>query len=61
MVQNGGAIAGSPGTISEQVGRMMEEAGANYFIGQFSFGNLTQQEVMHSAGIFAGEMLPAAQ
>ena len=33
---------------------MTEEAGANYFISQFSFGNLTQQEVLHSAGIFAG-------
>ena len=61
MVQNGGAIAGSPGTIREQVRRMTEEAGANYFISQFSFGNLTQQEVLQSAGIFAGEMLPAAR
>jgi len=60
MVQNGGAIAGSPGTIRGQVRRMTEEAGANYFISQFSFGNLTQQEVLHSAGIFAREMLPAA-
>lgn len=61
MVQNGGAIAGSPGTIRAQVRRMVEEAGANYFISQFSFGNLTQQEVLHSAGIFAGEMLPTAR
>ena len=61
MVQNGGAIAGSPGTIREQVRKMTEEAGANYFISQFSFGNLTQQEVLHSAGIFAGEMLPVAR
>jgi len=57
LVQNGGAIAGSPGTIREQVGRMADEAGINYFISQFSFGNLTQQEVLHSAGIFAREML----
>jgi hypothetical protein len=61
IVQNGGAIAGSPGTIREQVRRMTEEAGANYFISQFSFGNLTQQEVLHSTGIFASEMLPAAR
>ena len=59
LVQNGGAIAGSPGTIREQVKRMTDEAGLNYFISQFSFGNLTQQEVLHSAGIFAREMLPA--
>jgi alkanesulfonate monooxygenase SsuD/methylene tetrahydromethanopterin reductase-like flavin-dependent oxidoreductase (luciferase family) len=61
LVQNGGAIAGSPGTIREQVKRMTDEAGLNYFISQFSFGNLTQQEVLHSAGIFAREMLPAAR
>jgi alkanesulfonate monooxygenase SsuD/methylene tetrahydromethanopterin reductase-like flavin-dependent oxidoreductase (luciferase family) len=61
MVQNGGAIAGSPGTIREQVRRMVEEAGANYFISQFSFGDLRQDEVLHSAGIFAREVLPAAR
>jgi alkanesulfonate monooxygenase SsuD/methylene tetrahydromethanopterin reductase-like flavin-dependent oxidoreductase (luciferase family) len=61
LVQNGGAIAGSPGTIREQVRRMADEAGINYFISQFSFGNLTQQEVLHSAGIFAREMLPAGR
>ena len=61
LVQNGGAIAGSPGTIRGQVKRMADESGINYFISQFSFGNLTQQEVLHSAGIFAREMLPAAR
>jgi alkanesulfonate monooxygenase SsuD/methylene tetrahydromethanopterin reductase-like flavin-dependent oxidoreductase (luciferase family) len=61
VVQNGGAIAGSPGTIREQVRKMTEEAGANYFISQFSFGDLKQQEALHSAGIFAREVLPAAR
>jgi hypothetical protein len=37
---------------------MMEQAGANYFISQFSFGDLAQDEVLHSAGIFARELLP---
>jgi alkanesulfonate monooxygenase SsuD/methylene tetrahydromethanopterin reductase-like flavin-dependent oxidoreductase (luciferase family) len=61
LVQNGAAIAGSPGTIRERVMRMADEAGINYFISQFSFGNITQQEALHSAGIFAREMLPAAR
>jgi len=39
---------------------MVEEAGANYFIGQFSFGVLRHDEVLHSAGIFAREVLSAA-
>jgi alkanesulfonate monooxygenase SsuD/methylene tetrahydromethanopterin reductase-like flavin-dependent oxidoreductase (luciferase family) len=61
VVANGGAIAGSPGTIRDRVSRMTEEAGANYFISQFSFGDLAHDEVMHSVGIFAREMLPTAR
>jgi alkanesulfonate monooxygenase SsuD/methylene tetrahydromethanopterin reductase-like flavin-dependent oxidoreductase (luciferase family) len=61
VVKNGGAIVGSPGTLREQVSRMANEAGANYFISQFSFGDLTQEEVLHSAGIFAREVLPLAR
>ena len=60
VVANGGALAGSPGTIRDRVRRMTEEAGTNYFISQFSFGDLAHDEVMHSVGIFAREMLPAA-
>jgi alkanesulfonate monooxygenase SsuD/methylene tetrahydromethanopterin reductase-like flavin-dependent oxidoreductase (luciferase family) len=59
MVKNGGAIVGSPGTLRDQVRNMADEAGASYFISQFSFGDLSQQEVLHSAGIFAREVLPA--
>jgi alkanesulfonate monooxygenase SsuD/methylene tetrahydromethanopterin reductase-like flavin-dependent oxidoreductase (luciferase family) len=59
MVENGGAIAGSPGTLSDRVRNMTGEAGASYFISQFSFGDLTQAEVLHSAGVFARAVLPA--
>ena len=38
-----------------------DEVGASYFIAQFSFGDLSQQEVLHSAGIFAREVIPAAR
>jgi hypothetical protein len=40
---------------------MAREAGASYFISQFSFGDLSQQEVLHSAGIFARELLAASR
>jgi len=39
---------------------MTEEAGANYFISQFSFGELTHEEVVHSVSLFAREVLPMA-
>jgi alkanesulfonate monooxygenase SsuD/methylene tetrahydromethanopterin reductase-like flavin-dependent oxidoreductase (luciferase family) len=60
MVQNGGAIAGSPAALRDQIKAMVDVAGANYFIGQFSFGDLSQEEVLHSAEIFAREVLPMA-
>ena len=58
MVLNGGALAGSPDTIRDQVRNMAGEAGASYFISQFSFGDLSHAEVQHSAGIFARAVLP---
>ena len=61
LVQNGGALAGSPATIRDAVYNQAKAAGVSYFISQFSFGNLTHEEVLHSAGIFAKEVLPAAR
>jgi alkanesulfonate monooxygenase SsuD/methylene tetrahydromethanopterin reductase-like flavin-dependent oxidoreductase (luciferase family) len=60
LVANGGAIVGAPSTLRDQVRSMAEAAGVNYLIGQFSFGDLSQEEVKHSAGIFAREVLPLA-
>ena len=57
LVKHDGALAGSPGTIAEYVHKVAGGAGANYFISQFSFGDLSQQEVLHSAAIFADEVL----
>ena len=42
-----------------RIHRMAEEAGVSYFIAQFSFGDLSHEEVMRSAGIFASEVIPA--
>jgi len=58
LVEHGGGIAGSPATVRDRVRAMTQEAGANYFIGQFSFGDLAHEEVMHSAGLFARDVLP---
>jgi alkanesulfonate monooxygenase SsuD/methylene tetrahydromethanopterin reductase-like flavin-dependent oxidoreductase (luciferase family) len=61
VVQNGGALVGSPGTIRDAIYNQAKAAGVSYFISQFSFGDLTHEEVLHSAGIFAKEVLPAAR
>jgi alkanesulfonate monooxygenase SsuD/methylene tetrahydromethanopterin reductase-like flavin-dependent oxidoreductase (luciferase family) len=61
LIENGGGIAGSPATVRDRIRSMTEEAGTNYFIGQFSFGELAHDEVMHSASLFAREVLPMAE
>ena len=61
LVENGGAIAGGPASLRDRIASMMEAAGTSYFIGQFSFGDLSHEEVKHSAAIFAREVLPMAQ
>jgi alkanesulfonate monooxygenase SsuD/methylene tetrahydromethanopterin reductase-like flavin-dependent oxidoreductase (luciferase family) len=57
VVANRGAIVGSPGTIREAVDGLMSEAGVSYFIAQFSFGDLAHEEVLHSAHIFAEQVI----
>jgi alkanesulfonate monooxygenase SsuD/methylene tetrahydromethanopterin reductase-like flavin-dependent oxidoreductase (luciferase family) len=61
LVEHGGGIAGSPATVRDRVRAATEEAGTNYFISQFSFGDLAHEEVMHSVGLFAREVLSMSQ
>jgi hypothetical protein len=37
----------------------MEEAGTNYFVAQFAFGELTPVEVLRTVDLFACEVMPA--
>jgi hypothetical protein len=37
----------------------MAEAGANYFVAQFAFGDLTRDEVLRTVDLFAREVMPA--
>ena len=37
----------------------MTESGANYFVGQFAFGDLTLQETMRSIELFVRDVMPA--
>ncbi|MBJ22685.1 MAG: LLM class flavin-dependent oxidoreductase [bacterium] len=53
------AIVGSPETVREEVERFFDESGANYLIGGFSFGNLTQQQARRSIDLFMKEVTPA--
>ena len=58
IAEDGRAFAGTPEAVAEYVQKQLAESGANYFVGQFAFGNLTQEETLRSIGLFASEVMP---
>jgi alkanesulfonate monooxygenase SsuD/methylene tetrahydromethanopterin reductase-like flavin-dependent oxidoreductase (luciferase family) len=60
QIKDGGrGIAGSPATVTRMIKAQMKEAGANYFVAQFAFGDLTRAEVLRTVELFAREVIPA--
>ena len=60
QIKDGGrGIAGSPTTVTAMIRAQMAEAGANYFVGQFAFGDLSLAEVLGTIDLFAGKVMPA--
>jgi alkanesulfonate monooxygenase SsuD/methylene tetrahydromethanopterin reductase-like flavin-dependent oxidoreductase (luciferase family) len=59
MVAQGRAVAGTPDAVSAFVRTELETAGANYFVGQFAFGDLTPEEAQSSVALFARDVMPA--
>jgi alkanesulfonate monooxygenase SsuD/methylene tetrahydromethanopterin reductase-like flavin-dependent oxidoreductase (luciferase family) len=51
-------FAGSPATVTEIIRRQMAETGANYFVGQFVFGDMSLEESLTSIELFAREVMP---
>jgi alkanesulfonate monooxygenase SsuD/methylene tetrahydromethanopterin reductase-like flavin-dependent oxidoreductase (luciferase family) len=58
IMEDGRAFAGTPEAVAEFVERQTAEAGANYFVGQFAFGDLSLEEALRSVGLFASEVMP---
>ncbi len=58
IVADGRGIAGSPRTVTEAIRTQMAEAGADYFVGQFVFGDMTHGEAARSIELFAGDVMP---
>jgi alkanesulfonate monooxygenase SsuD/methylene tetrahydromethanopterin reductase-like flavin-dependent oxidoreductase (luciferase family) len=59
IMADGRGLCGSPATVTEIIRQQMAEAGADYFVGQFAFGDLTLAETKHSIELFAREVMPA--
>ena len=52
-------IAGSPKTVIDYLSKQMKDIGANYLVGQFAFGDLTEKEVLTSVDLFGKHVMPA--
>jgi alkanesulfonate monooxygenase SsuD/methylene tetrahydromethanopterin reductase-like flavin-dependent oxidoreductase (luciferase family) len=52
-------IAGSPETVRQFIKARMAEAGADYMVGQFVFGDMTREESLRSVELFGREVMPA--
>ena len=59
LIRQGQAIAGSPETVRAFLAEQIEQTGANYIVGQFCFGDLSFEEMLHSVELFAGKVMPA--
>ena len=58
IVASGQAIAGSPQAVRDAIARQAAESGVNYLLARFAFGDLTLEESLHSAELFARRVTP---
>lgn len=61
LIKQGQAIAGSPETVRAFLAAQIEESTANYFVGQFCFGDLRFDEMLRSIELFATRVMPDLQ
>lgn len=59
VIEKGLGIAGSPDTVRSYLLDQLGDLGANYLVGQFAFGDLSQGEIIRSVELFADEVVPA--
>jgi alkanesulfonate monooxygenase SsuD/methylene tetrahydromethanopterin reductase-like flavin-dependent oxidoreductase (luciferase family) len=59
LIAQGQAIAGSPETVRAFLAAQIEECGVNYVVGQFCFGDLALDEMLHSVELFSAHVIPA--
>ena len=57
-ITEGSFICGSPETVVEQIKKIGQEAAADTFLGEFTFGELTQKQVLNSLSRFVEQVMP---
>ena len=58
IAEDGRAFAGTPAEAVDYIRGQADATGANYFVGQFAFGDLTLDETLSSIRLFAEEVMP---
>jgi alkanesulfonate monooxygenase SsuD/methylene tetrahydromethanopterin reductase-like flavin-dependent oxidoreductase (luciferase family) len=58
VMTEGRGVAGSPQTVLKFVREQMHRTQANYFVGQFAFGDLSLQEMLRSIELFSRHVMP---
>jgi alkanesulfonate monooxygenase SsuD/methylene tetrahydromethanopterin reductase-like flavin-dependent oxidoreductase (luciferase family) len=57
-IAEGSFICGSPETVVKQIKKIAEQAGADTFLGEFTFGLMDQRQAMNSLRLFTAEAMP---
>jgi alkanesulfonate monooxygenase SsuD/methylene tetrahydromethanopterin reductase-like flavin-dependent oxidoreductase (luciferase family) len=57
-IAEGSFICGSPETVAQQIKKIAGEAGADTFLGEFTFGELSQQQALNSLRLFTEQVMP---
>jgi alkanesulfonate monooxygenase SsuD/methylene tetrahydromethanopterin reductase-like flavin-dependent oxidoreductase (luciferase family) len=57
-IAEGSLICGSPETVTRQIREIATQAGADTFLGEFTFGALEHRQVMNSLRLFADQVMP---
>ncbi len=57
-IAEGSFICGAPETVVQQIKKIAIDAGADTFLGEFTFGELTQKQALDSLALFAERVMP---
>jgi alkanesulfonate monooxygenase SsuD/methylene tetrahydromethanopterin reductase-like flavin-dependent oxidoreductase (luciferase family) len=58
IMHGGRGVAGTPATVIAALASQLKEAGANYSVGQFVFGDMSLNEALSSIDLFVREVMP---
>jgi alkanesulfonate monooxygenase SsuD/methylene tetrahydromethanopterin reductase-like flavin-dependent oxidoreductase (luciferase family) len=59
LCRQGQAVAGSPDTVAQFLKPQLADSGANYVVGQMTFGDLTLVEMLRSVELFSKHVMSA--